>query len=215
MSTRVQPGKTAAPFIWHTNLAQADYVGIAQPGLVAQPLTVYVSGTASTQMTSVYLYGVSSRSGYSTNGTVTLALSDAAGTRTVDVYNNAAKTNKLATGTSVGDGTVTLAAQGTYGVYGSVAVVYTGAEDATATVFDDDARLFVDHVHISAADNTDTLVYLYDDATIIATAAIVGGATSVSLPLGGYALTEGKTLVAYLPGTTGYANVIGWSEVPE
>lgn len=53
-------------------------------------------------------------------------LTDAAGTRKVELFRDLAKTEKVATGTRVGDGTLVLAAAGGSGLTGSVDVAYTG-----------------------------------------------------------------------------------------
>jgi len=52
-------------------------------------------------------------------------LTDAAGTRKVELFRDAAKTEKVATGTLIGDGTLTLAAVGGSGLTGTVDVAYT------------------------------------------------------------------------------------------
>lgn len=53
-------------------------------------------------------------------------LTDAAGTRTVQVYDDAAMTSLVLSGANVGDGVVSLAEQNGSGLEGSVNVVYTG-----------------------------------------------------------------------------------------
>lgn len=57
-------------------------------------------------------------------------LYDTAGTRTVELYRDSARTTELvAQGSRVGDGTITLAAVGGSGLTGSVDVVYTGNDN--------------------------------------------------------------------------------------
>lgn len=58
-------------------------------------------------------------------GKLYLELTDAAGTRTVKLFANAAKTNLVAQGSRVGDGVITLAEQSSSGLTGTVVVAFT------------------------------------------------------------------------------------------
>jgi len=84
---------------------------------------VTISGDASAQ-TSAWTF--TGQTGLNTNGGFLYwKLVDVAGTRTVSVYKDAAMASKVAEGSRVGDGAITLAAQGGSGLTGSVTVAYT------------------------------------------------------------------------------------------
>ena len=217
MPTRVIPATHAVPTLWNATCATNVYVGVVVPGPVAQPLTAYVAGVASTQVTNVKLHGVGDLT--STNGAVTIALSDVAETRHVDVYKEAAKSNLICSGTGA-DGIITLAANtgGGFGAYGEVTVAYTGAEDSTVTVYDSTAQAFIDWLVLCPTSATaGTFVATVGPTTaliqqlITGSIAVSGG--SYLYPLGGYPLDAGQTLnVIFQQG--GAATAGGWSESP-
>jgi hypothetical protein len=63
-------------------------------------------------------------------GNIYVTLADVAGTRTVNLYNDSGLTNLVATGSRVGDGTITLAAQPGYNVNGTVDVAYSADDNS-------------------------------------------------------------------------------------
>lgn len=63
-------------------------------------------------------------------GNCYVTLADVAGTRTVNLYQDAGLTTLVATGSRVGDGQITLAAQPGYNVNGTVDVAYTGDDNS-------------------------------------------------------------------------------------
>lgn len=88
------------------------------------------AGDASNQLSAWAFTGASSSN---TNAFVLYyKLTDVAGTRTVEIYKDSAGSNLVASGTLVGDGTVTLTAQNSSGLSGSVVVAYT-VDDTTVS----------------------------------------------------------------------------------
>jgi hypothetical protein len=94
---------------------------------------VTINGDSETpQLSSLVLFGVNKNNSnlYANREQLTLwwKLTDSEGTRTVSIYKDGgmASGNLVAQGTSAGDGTVTLAAQNSSGIYGTVDVTYTG-----------------------------------------------------------------------------------------
>lgn len=89
------------------------------------------NGDSTEQLASWSVSGVNkNNSNLSTNReqlTLWWKLTDSEGTRTVSIYKDGgmASGNLVAQGTSVGDGAVTLAAQNSSGIYGTVTVTYT------------------------------------------------------------------------------------------
>lgn len=79
------------------------------------------------------------------NGYVYVSLTDAAGTRTVDVYNDDARTNLVATGSGA-DGTITLVAEAGYTINGSVFVAYTGDDTDIWLKLENDFRLLLNQI---------------------------------------------------------------------
>jgi hypothetical protein len=62
-------------------------------------------------------------------------LTDAAGTRTVDIYKDVAKTALVATGSRAGDGAIVLAASGGSGLSGTVNVTYLGDDTDNGNIY--------------------------------------------------------------------------------
>jgi len=105
------------------------------------------------------------------NGVLYLDLYDTAGTRTVDVYSDAARTELVATGSLLGDGTITLNEANVSGLTGSVAVVYAS----------DDGDIEIDLQVFKIGDEF-RFSMTNDEAGVIAT--LVGRAWKISLPTG-------------------------------
>lgn len=64
-------------------------------------------------------------SGVSTSGRVYWNLSNSSTTRTIDIFKDAARSVKVASGSRTGDGVITLTPEATYSITGSITVVYT------------------------------------------------------------------------------------------
>ena len=67
------------------------------------------------------------------NGLLYVNLTDVAGTRTVDVYKDSIRTLKVASGSRVGDGTITLGQVNASGLTGSIVVIFT-VDDIDITI---------------------------------------------------------------------------------
>jgi hypothetical protein len=122
------------------------------PGAVAN-----VYGDAASQLSAWSLTGAAlTNTNY---GLLYWTLADVAGTRTVSLYSNAAKTTLVAQGSRSGDGAITLAAQGGSGLSGSVTVAYTADDTDAANVI---------HTNRQSA-NTDLQgpLYLSDDVPAV------------------------------------------------
>lgn len=106
---------------WSGGVAIADSVSSIQ---------VAEAGDASNQMSSWVISGATSSN---TNGFLLYwKLTDSGGTRTVNIYKDSAGSNLVASGSRVGDGSVTLSASGGSGITGSVTVAYSG-DDTTVS----------------------------------------------------------------------------------
>lgn len=103
-----------------------------------------IEGDASSQLASWVITGevLANTNG----GLLYWTLTDAAGTRTLNIYKDLAHTDLVATGTSVGDGAVTLAASGGSGLTGSATVTYSGDDTDSANLIRTNTQ----------SDNTDT-----------------------------------------------------------
>jgi len=80
------------------------------------------------QLSSWLLSGLDLGTNTDANGRLYVELTDSGGTRQVDVYKDSAKILLVAQGTLVGDGTMTLAAQNSSGLSGSVSVAYSATD---------------------------------------------------------------------------------------
>jgi len=99
---------------------------------------IYESGDGANQLSNWSLSGAVKRKGNEDSsgdlsdgnsdyyGVYYVKLYDTAGTRTVELYQDSGLTTMVASGSRVGDGTITLAQAGGSGLSGSVDVAYTG-----------------------------------------------------------------------------------------
>jgi hypothetical protein len=107
---------------WNGAVAVVDSIAMA----------IAEAGDASNQMSAWVVNGTVTETNAGTNWTLYWKLTDAAGTRTVNVYSDSAGTAEVMTGTKVGDGTVTLAEANSSGLSGTVVVAYSG-DDTTVS----------------------------------------------------------------------------------
>jgi len=124
-----------------------------------------IEGDASSQLSNITVTGADLTN---TNGGILYwELTDTGGTRKVIWYSDAAKATKVAEGTNVGDGTITMVAQGGSGLTGSVDVTYSGDDTDAANVMRCNVQ----------SNNTDTYgpVELTDTPTPEPTQAVSGG----------------------------------------
>jgi len=119
--------------------------------------TISETGDGSGQLANFTVSGETSTN--TDGGKVYVNLTDTAGTRTVDVFSDSARTVKVASGTKVGDGTITLSAVGGSGLTGSVDVTFT--VDDTDIVFDLQVFKLNDKFTFSVTNNEEGLFQTY------------------------------------------------------
>jgi vacuolar-type H+-ATPase subunit H len=91
-----------------------------------------IAGDVTSQLSALSLSGVSI--GESDVFKYYWNLTDAAGTRTVQLYKDSAKANLVASGSKVGDGAISLAEQNESGLTGAITVTYTGDDTDAANI---------------------------------------------------------------------------------
>jgi hypothetical protein len=92
---------------------------------ISEQAAISESGDDQNQLANWSFSGAIKGSNTDTAGKVYVKLSDSGGTRTVSVYKDSGKTQKVAEGSKAGDGEVTLAEQNSSGLSGTVDVTYT------------------------------------------------------------------------------------------
>jgi len=92
--------------------------------------TLEETGDVDGELDNWILSGVKPYVNTDANAKLYVTLSDVAGTRKVEVFKDSAKTSKVAEGTKVGDGSLTLSAQNSSGISGTVDVTYNDGETA-------------------------------------------------------------------------------------
>lgn len=117
------------------------------------------SGAVAGQLASWALEGSSSTN--TDDGVLYGTLADAAGTRTVSLFSDSGRTVKVAEGSKVGDGLVSLAAVGASGLTGEVTVTYTGDGNFEVTTPIDD----VPSVRAFDGSGSDTIENLFGVVT--------------------------------------------------
>jgi len=94
------------------------------------------SGDADNELDSWSLTGVVPYTNTDAAAKLYAKLTDTAGTRKVEIFKDSAKTLKVAEGTKVGDGTLTLSEENNSGISGTVDVTYSDGEDNVVLLFE-------------------------------------------------------------------------------
>ena len=119
-------------------------------------LTVVESGDVDSELDDWNLVGIVPGHNTDSSNRIYAVLTDAAGTRKVELWKDAGKTLKVAEGTKVGDGELTLAEKNGSGLSGTVEVTYTDGEDAVVLMIRNKMIRF-----ISAPGNNNPFRLLY------------------------------------------------------